>query len=168
MRPAGHEGRPLEVPSPVRRRPASAPRPLARKSMPATAAGPGSRPRLTPDSRIAFRYRPAAPAPHWAKPAEAEVNFFYGIGNDWGNEIIPIRTIDESQRTITAGLSGAGLRPLLLVVQRSVPRGGPVRRGERIGGLGPARPMVSGLRGRQALLLAADRLAGFVARASSR
>ena len=115
----------------------------------------------TPDSRIAFRYRPAAPAPHWAKPAEAEVNFFYGIGNDWGNEIIPIRTIDESRRMITVAYP-ARLRPLLLVVQRAVPRGGPLRRGERLGGLGPARPMVPGLRGRQALLLAADRLAGLV------
>ena len=55
----------------------------------------------TPDSQIAFRYKPGTFPRHWAKPAEAEVNVFFGIGNDWGNDVIPIKRIDEQRRVIT-------------------------------------------------------------------
>ncbi len=55
----------------------------------------------TPDSRIAFRYPPGTFPRHWARPMEGEVNVFFGIGNDWGNQIIPIQSIDEARRIIT-------------------------------------------------------------------
>jgi hypothetical protein len=52
-----------------------------------------------PKSEIAFRYKAGAFPRHWAKPTEAEVNFFFG-GN-WGNNLISIKTIDEKQRIVT-------------------------------------------------------------------
>ena len=55
----------------------------------------------TPESQIAFRYEPGTFPRHWAKPAEGEVNVFFGIDNDWGNDVIPIKSIDEQRRVIT-------------------------------------------------------------------
>jgi len=55
-----------------------------------------------PDSQQAFRYRPGTFLRHWAKPTEGAVNIFYGnFGCIWGNDIIPIKSIDESKRIIT-------------------------------------------------------------------
>ncbi len=59
-----------------------------------------------PDSRTAFRYKPGALPRRWAKPTEAEVNVFFGIDNEWGNEIIPVASIDRSSRTITLTRAG--------------------------------------------------------------
>ena len=67
-----------------------------------TAAGrrPKGRPRRTASS--AFRYKPGTFPHHWAKPTEGEVNIFFGnFDYFWGNDIIPIKSIDEAQRIIT-------------------------------------------------------------------
>ena len=54
------------------------------------------------DSQIAFRYKPGAFKHRWAKPSEGEVNIYYGnFGCYWGNDIIPIKSIDEARRIIT-------------------------------------------------------------------
>ena len=63
----------------------------------AKAEGPAA-----PDSQQAFRYRPGTFPRHWAKPTEGEVNIFYGnFDCFWGNDIIPIKRIDETKRIIT-------------------------------------------------------------------
>ena len=59
-----------------------------------------------PDSRTAFRYEPGGLPHRWAKPTEAEVNVFFGIDNEWGNEIIPVASIDRATRTITLARAG--------------------------------------------------------------
>ena len=54
-----------------------------------------------PDSANAFRYKPGAFKHHWAKPSEGEVNIYYGnFGCRWGNNVIPIKSVDEAQRVI--------------------------------------------------------------------
>ena len=47
----------------------------------------------------AFRYKPRTFKRHWSKPTEGEVNIFPGPG--WGNNIIPIKALDEDTRVIT-------------------------------------------------------------------
>ncbi len=55
-----------------------------------------------PDSQRAFRYKPGTFPRRWAKPTEGEVNIFYGnFGDFWGNDIVPIKGIDEANRVIT-------------------------------------------------------------------
>ena len=55
-----------------------------------------------PDSQQAFRYKPGTFPRRWAKPTEGEVNIFYGnFGDFWGNDIVPIKSIDETNRVIT-------------------------------------------------------------------
>ena len=63
----------------------------------AKAEGPAA-----PDSQQAFRYRPGTFPRHWAKPTEGEVNIFYGnFDCFWGNDVVPIKSIDETKRIIT-------------------------------------------------------------------
>lgn len=47
----------------------------------------------------AFRYPPGTFHRHWSKPSEGEVVCFPGA--EWGNDIIPIRSVDEERRIIT-------------------------------------------------------------------
>lgn len=68
------------------------------------------------DSTTAFKYKEATPRRHWAKPGEAEINVFPGA--NWHNDIIPVKTVDEENRTITLARSTRrgedawpGLRP---------------------------------------------------------
>ena len=60
----------------------------------ATLEGPAE-----PESQVAFRYKPGTFQHRWAKPSEGEVNIYFG--HDWGNNIIPIKRIDEQKRIIT-------------------------------------------------------------------
>lgn len=47
----------------------------------------------------AFKYKPGTFKHHWSKPSEGEVSLFPGA--QWGNNIIPIKAIDEEKRIIT-------------------------------------------------------------------
>jgi parallel beta-helix repeat protein len=51
-----------------------------------------------PGSTLAFKYRAGSLGRHWSKPQEAEVNVFPGA--NWHNDIIPIASVDETNRII--------------------------------------------------------------------
>ena len=76
------------------------------------------------DSQIAFRYKPGAFKHRWAKPSEGEVNVYYGnFGCYWGNDIIPIRSIDKAQADHHARPPHAQFRSFFLVLADAVPAG---------------------------------------------
>ncbi len=52
-----------------------------------------------PKSETAFKFDPRDLPRRWAKPAEAEVNCFFGA--NWGNDIIPIKSLDPRTGVIT-------------------------------------------------------------------